>query len=410
MSLLQKSASVELSRRTQPFYAKTNSYNLGRQVQVEIDTQREYLDMESMRFVFELHNDGANSIDGKSTHPWTASACIKNLRIKTLGGQMVGHEIREYRATYRFFKKMGMSNLDARTSRMDLEEGALGADALGGVGAAGFRQFSHKPMNHILGISEYYPAHFHQGLMVEVDLSDNAYEIYQYTVASNAQATASTTIQEFKILVDLIQLKPEIENEMVRLMEEQKLFVDYIEWLVQENALTTSQEAYDVVGIDGRVKAAFQFGVVARGRDGTDDFWGDDDAAASAMGRNGLVSYRFRLGSRYLNYAPIVIATDRQAETEYELSKALDVHCDNQRGDVARTYVLSDTAFFGVGVKVDKAQCDTDEVISSQVDKDRNNLRVELSSKTAAADGYTIIVLDKRLQLLPGSIVRNVRS
>ena len=44
MSLLEKSSSIELSRRTQPFYAKKQSYNLGEQVQIEVDLQREYIE------------------------------------------------------------------------------------------------------------------------------------------------------------------------------------------------------------------------------------------------------------------------------------------------------------------------------------------------------------------------------
>lgn len=412
MSLLQKSASVEISRRTQPFYAKKSTYNLGNQIQVEIDTQREFIDPESLRFVFDLKQNGVGA--GKVFNPWTASSLIKNLRVKTLSGQMIGHEQREYRGVYRFFKKMGTSNSNARLSNEDIEEGAEGGvdPETGGLVAAataGARQFSHKPMSHILGIKEYYPAHFHQGLMIELDLSDNASDICIYTTAA-----PTFTVDDFKVVVDLVQLKPEIENEMVRLMEEQKLFVDYIEYLTQENSLTTSAESYDIVGIDGRVKAAYQFGIVGRtaagGAASTNDYWGDDDANISAMSLNGQTSYRFRLGSRYLNYSNIEVGLLKKAEAQLELSKALDVHCNKQRGDAKRTLALSNTAFSGFGVKVDKAQCDVDEVISSQVDKDRNNMRIELSSRTTAADGYSIVVLDKRLQLLPGSIVRNVRS
>ena len=331
---------------------------------------------------------------------------------------MIGHEIREYRGAYRFFKKMGVSNADARTSQEDYEEGALGGDDLGGNNTAGSRQYAHKPMSHVLAVKEYYPAHFHQGLMIEFDVSDNHYEICKSN--TGALVNSDLQLQDIKVVVDLVQLKPEIENEMVRLMEEQKLFVDYTEWLTQENSLTTANESFDIVGIDGRVKSAFQFGVVNvtagstdNRRNGVADFWGNDGTIGTEgthMGRNGLSSYRFRLGSRYLNYAPIVVSADKRAEYSLELAKALDSHCDKQRGDAARTYALQDTNFFGVGVKVDKAQCDTDEVISSQVDKDRNNMRIELSSQTAASDGYSIVVLDKRLQLLPGSIVRNVRS
>ena len=416
MSLLEKSASVELSRRTQPFYAKKQAYKLGNQVQIEIDTQREYIDPESLRIVFDLHDTGTTAV-GKVTNPWTASACIKNLRVKTLSGQMIGHEIREYRGAYRFFKKMGTSNSEARASTEDYEEGALGLDNLGGNITAGSRQYAHKPMAHVLSVKEYYPAHFHQGLMLEFDVSDNAFEILRYTTAP---AKNDIQLQDVRVVVDLVQLKPEIENEMVRLMEEQKLFVDYTEWLTQENSLGTPAESYDIVGIDGRVKSAFQFGIsnITAGStdnrlNGVGDFWGTDTGLQvedSQMSRNGLSSYRFRLGSRYLNYAPIVVGDDQRAEYSYELAKALDIHCDKQRGDVLRSYAKQDTNFFGIGVKVDKAQCDVDEVISSQVDKDRNNMRIELSSQTAASAGYSIVVLDKRLQLLPGSIVRNVRS
>lgn len=425
MSLLQKSASVELSRRTQQFQAKKQSYDLGNQIQIEIDTQREHIDMESLRFVYELHASATGT--AKSTNPQTASSVIKNLRVKTLSGNMIGREIREYRGWARFLDKQGVYSGDNRNSYQDFMEGALGADALGGDATAGSRQYAHKFVSHILSLKEYYPAHFHQGLMIEIDLPSNAYEMLKYL-----NGAPTITIKEARIVCDLVQVKPDLENEQVRLMEEQKLFVDYIEVLNQEqNIFATSSQSYDVVGIDGRVKSAFVFWVTARGRDGTDDYWGDDDANASSMGRNKLNSYRFRLGSRYLNYSNIKVGAsdtgnDYQAEGSMEMSKALDIHQKSgmlMLGDkstftttdgIVKTthYVLRNTSYFAVGVKVDKAQSDVDEVISSQVDKDRNNLRVELNFNSAptVSDGFTYIVLDKRLQLLPGSIVRNVRS
>jgi hypothetical protein len=70
------------------------------------------------------------------------------------------------------------------------------------------------------------------------------------------------------------------------------------------------------------------------------------------------------------------------------------------------------TTRFCAAVKVDKAQKNSNSVISSMIDKDRNNVRVELiygGSQTAGTI-YTHISLDKRIQILPGSIVRNVRS
>ena len=415
MSLLQKSRSVELSRRTQPFYAKKQNYSLGQQVQIEIDTQREFLDMETLRIQFVLKATDTSST-AKVTNRFTAANCIRNLRVKTLAGQMIGHEIREYRGFAQWMLKHKIPTISngasAQTSFLEKMEGVKGGDDLGGNTTAGERKYSHKPLCHIFGLKEYYPAHFHQGLMIEFDLPQNAYEILQY-----ATATPTIEFEEVRVLVDLVELKPELENEMVRLMEEQKLFVDYIEWLNQENSLTTAtSQSYDVVGIDGRVKSAFVFWVEARGLDGTDDYWGDDDGGASIQDRNNLNSYRFRLGSRYLNYANVVCSDegDDDCERVYELAKAMDIHHDLHSGKTFGAIGSSagDQGIYGVGVKVDKAMSDVDEVISSQVDKDRNNMRVELNygSSPTASDGYTYVVVDKRLQLLPGSVVRNVRA
>jgi len=79
MSLLQKSNSVEVSRRTQQFQAKKQSYNLGNQIQIEVDTQREFLDMESLRFVFELHSNASGT--AKSTAPSSSESSIKFISI-----------------------------------------------------------------------------------------------------------------------------------------------------------------------------------------------------------------------------------------------------------------------------------------------------------------------------------------
>lgn len=429
MSLLQKSQSVELSRRTQPFFAKKQLYKLGQQIQIEIDTQREFIDFENSRLHFQLGLTSGNTATSVTGNPWVASALIKNIRIKTLSGQMIGHEIREYRGRYRFEKKMGInSNRDSRSSYGAILEGANEQPVNAALQPNGpaitttAKHYTHKIDDHILGLRDYYPAHFHQGLMIEIDLADNAFEI-----ANNWQTALPVfDVTDVYFICDLVQLKPEIENEMVRLMEEQKLFIDYSEHLQQLNSVAASGAygAYDVVGIDGRVKSAYVFQVVARDSDtGTTndtDYWGDDDAASSAMNRNGITSYRFRLGSRYLNYSSISVSATNQAEALFELLKSFDTQADDralQMGDSQMSLSTREQGFFGIGIKVDKAMKDVDEVISSQVDKDRNNLRVELVG-TAPADGagegaadiYTFVKLDKRLQLLPGSIVRNVRS
>jgi hypothetical protein len=434
MSLLEKSSSMELSRRTQPFYAKKGSYNLGEQVQIEVDVQREFLDFENSRLFFDLKfTTGTPDGTANSTkiNKWGGSACVKNLRVKTLAGQMIGHEIREYRAWCRMYKELS-GNSDLNDSYYRVLEAAeyTSGTAAGWTNASAVNvQMSHKFMTHIFSIKEYYPAHFHQGIMIEFDIPSNASELFNYDGATGQMPT-SVSLDNMKYVADLVQLKPEIENEMVQLMEQQRLFADYQEVLTQQNTIQSAgagTEAYDLVGIDGRVKSVFEYSILAADQVG----FGVASAAEylGTRGQHNLNQYRFKLGANYLNYENIQITPpttllDKRAEQMYELMKALDFHESNalskRAGDsgLAADSELNTTDNlvtnnFVVAVKVDKAQKDSNKTISSQVDKDRNNIRVELNytaSPGTDPSSYTHVVLDKRLQILPGSIVRAVRS
>ena len=191
MSLLEKSSSIEISRRTQPFYAKKQSYALGQQVQIEVDLQREFIDFESSRLVFDVNfTAGTPTGVANSTqfNRWAASAFIKNLRVKTLSGQMIGHEIREYRAWCRMYKEL-KGNSDLNQSYYQILEGAtpVGDEAAGLDDADVYKfQFAHKFMSHLFTIKEYYPAHFHQGLMIEFDLPTSVGEIWNVDHADNS--------------------------------------------------------------------------------------------------------------------------------------------------------------------------------------------------------------------------------
>jgi hypothetical protein len=435
MSLLEKSSSMELSRRTQPFYAKKGSYNLGEQVQIEVDVQREFLDFENSRLFFDLKfTTGTPDGTANSTkiNKWGGSACVKNLRVKTLAGQMIGHEIREYRAWCRMYKELS-SNSDLNDSYYRVLEAAeySSGTATGWTAASAVQvQMSHKFMTHIFSIKEYYPAHFHQGIMIEFDIPSDSNELFNYNHADATEKPTSVTLENMKYVADLVQLKPEIENEMVQLMEQQRLFADYQEVLTQQNTIQSAgagTEAYDLVGIDGRVKSVFEYSILAADQVG----YGASSAAEflGTRGQHNLNQYRFKLGANYLNYENIQVNApttllDKRAEQVYELMKALDFHESNalskRAGDsgLAAVSELNTTDNlvtnnFVVAVKVDKAQKDSNKTISSQVDKDRNNIRVELgwsASPGANATAYTHVVLDKRLQILPGSIVRAVRS
>ena len=413
MSLLEKSSSIELSRRTQPFYAKRSTYNLGAQVQIEVDLQREFLDFENSRLVFEV-------VWGASTdalsNDWVASQCIKNLRVKTLAGQMIGHEIREYRAYCQMYKELA-GNSDANDSYLTVMEGA-NEQALADAGTT--IQYAHKFMAHIFTIKEYYPAHFHQGIMIEFDLPANINELQHEATASGDALSTAVTFENCKYVADLVQLKPEIENEMVKMMESQRLFADYTEVLTQENNLAAQSglQAFDIVGIDGRVKSIFSYSVQDDARNS------DEEAFFANWGRNNMTGYRYKLGANYLNYETIqcgeAVTESKRAEQIFELMKALDMHdtksLSHKAGDSALLEALHtgplNTTRFAVGVKVDKAQKNTNSVISSMVDKDRNNVRAELTFAATPTVGtiYTHVVLDKRIQILSGSIVRNVRS
>ena len=432
MSILEKSSSIELSRRPGNFAAKRSSYSLGQQVQVEVDTQREYLDFENARLKMKLKFTAGTPTglqDTTQVNKWGASALIKNLRVKTLGGQMIGNEIREYRAWYRMMKEL-VSNSDLDVSYNQILEGSLSyKDVAAGIsdGTADVEiTYAHRFMAHIFTIKEYYPAHFHQGIMIEFDLPQNTSEIFNIDHASAAALPTAVTVEDIYFLVDLVQLKPEIENAMVSLMEQQRLFADYQEVLTQENALGTNAgvHSYDIVGIDGRVKSIHQYTILAATQTGFGAAQSGD--YLGTRGKNNMTNYRFKLGSNYLNYESISTVNptvgNNTAEQIYELLKSLDLHDQKSMyhqagsssiGQTSTGALNLETNNFVVGVSVDKAQKNKDETISSMVDKDRNNVRVELTfsaSPGANATSYTHITLDKRIQILPGSIVRNVRN
>lgn len=338
--------------------------------------------------------------------------------------QMIGHEIREYRAWCRMYKEL-TSNSDKNESFDDILEGANPQDLE--INTPYVFRYGHKFMAHIFTIKNYYPAHFHQGIMIEYDLPSTAAELF----TSGDALPGTISFQNIRYVPDLVQLKPEIENEMVKMMNNQKLFADYIEVLTQENTIAeqTGQQSYDVVGIDGRVKSIFSYQIKSDLRDGlgaseVNEYLGNKS-------RNGLGSYRYKLGANYLNYQNIEIANATansftSAEQLMELAKALNIH-DNEAWETkAGDSGLTRAALQGSGVttaatknnlvqgvKVDKAQKKSNDVISSMIDKDRNNVRIELNYITkpaGALTGFTHVVLDKRIQILSGSIVRNVRS
>lgn len=401
---LQKLESSELSRRTQQFESSTREYFVGKPtpVQIEVDSNREFIDFANSRLFFEAVLVGGDA----TTKPvaWVASQYIKNLRVRTMGGNNIGNEIHEYRAVYQHQKKLTVDN-EKTSSYLNILEGAKPDAAVTDYGDTSI-EYGHKLDNHIFAMKGYYPAHFHQGFILEFDLPSNISELY---VASSGILPTSVKLTNIRFVCDLVKLQPEAEIALSRLVAEDRLFVDYMETQLQTNTLQVSagQQSYEMIGIHGRVKAAFVFTIL------NDTFDGVPEEYFGTMGRNNLGSYRFKLGSQYINYRAISTKSSLVAESKFELLKALDVATvDRIPGNsVVLTPLLLDTKVFSIGVKTTKAQMLVDRKISSMLDKSRNNLRVELVYDSAPASAgliYTYVVLDKRLKISEGSQVQTV--
>lgn len=427
MSLLEKSSSVELSRRTHPFNSDQSSYVIGsaNQIKIEVPLTREFLDPENSRLVFDYKvSDSTNGTDGTiRTNPWFASQIIRTLRLKTLAGSQIGHEVGEYRAWAQMYFEL-TGNSEMNNSYNSLLEKANPNNVVNGQ----VEQCAHKFLTHILGCKEYLPLHFCQGFVIEIDLPSNVNELLHVNGADVGSSVLGTlTLSNVRYICDLVQLRPEIENELVQMMEGQKLFLDYVNVNTDtQSALESSTNgAYECVGIDGRIKSVFSYEVVTTDRTQKTDGASSGEWYFSKYARNSLTSYRFKLGANYLNYGEIKVNEFKKAEQCMELLKALDLHWDRASrsmcgdaslgvdgsgdGDVNKSF---EDARFVVAVKVDKSQLNVDDTISSEIDKDRNNLRKEYTKDSGAGAGthYMHIVIDQRLQFLSGSVVRSVKS
>lgn len=416
MSMLEKPDSTEVMARRQEFYAKQSEYSLSKTVRIECPINSEYVDMENSRLMFDVEATTAGGLT-VSYQKWFAATTVRNLRVKAMSGGMIGNEIREYRSAAQHKLEL-TTDKELNTSYNAILEGAT-AEALPVDTADIVREFGHKLLDHIFAVREPYPAHFHQGFIIEYDLPQSSSELF--FTASGTLATGLTALKfkNVRFVANLMELTAEIEGEMVRLLNSNALFVDYPETLVQENefANSTGGQNYDLVGISGRVKSAFVFLIRAT------DFALDTQPFYDTWGAHGLSGYRFRMGDKYLNYKQIQVGTaaaDRRvAEQTYELLQALDIHAKDSRGR-SRMVGNSDLTVsaltgtrFSLGVKVAKAQSDIDESISSTVDRQRNNLRVELQFGSAPGGvglAYTVVNLDKRIQILPGSQVASVSN
>lgn len=415
MSLLQKSSSVELKRRTQEFFASETSHGLGRTVRIECPIQTEYVDPLAHWLVSRHEVTNSSATDTKKQAHF-AGLKVQNLRVKTMSGSMIGNEIREYRAGYQFRREYLTRN--EKNVTLDLvKEGSVKVALTASKQYA--TEYAHKIDDHMFALKEYLPFHYSNGYTIEYDLPSEVKDLYTSTTLP---AKATIFEKNSRIVTDLVMLKPEIEEEMNRLLNSNQLFVDYGESLVQQNTLQASsgQQAFDLVGVNGRIKAVFTFAVRTDQRDGTDGNGLFESWLSSKKDDNTRLvsSYRFRVADRYVNYKAIEVNTsddgtlfnEISSEQLFELEKALDMHMDKDANNQLIPSVLRGTRF-AIGAKVAKAQMDIDDTISSAIDRQRNNVRVEINfagAPDSVGQFYTIVMLDKRVQFLPGAQVQNV--
>ena len=420
---LSKPMSRIVSRRTQNFQAKKNSYSLSspNAVQIEIDTSTEAIDFQNSRLFYKITFTAAAGSSNTKLLKFAGGNIVKNLRVKTLGGQLIGDDIRNYNGYQRMIQEL-KNNSDWNDSYGRVLENAEHSTSGIAASATATVTLSHQFCAHIMALKEYYPAHFTQGIIIEFDLPSTAEELFTATTA--LPAISSVSIEDPRMVCDLVKLAPEVEQAMVSMVENNQLKVDYVSVLTQDNqiAAATNNANFDIVGINGRVKSAFTYMRPNANRDGlteANDYWAQKD-------HNYLQSYRYRLGSEYLNYQAIQTNEGDDSDELYntteqvfELLKALD----GNHSDAFR-YQMGDSGLSGsskagdqlrsnnyvLGIKVDKEQSHVDESISSKMNKDRNNMRVELTfngTDNVAATAYTHITLDKSFYIAPGGAVLN---
>lgn len=426
--MLEKPADYTSTAVMQEFQAKKQSYSLGQRVQLDIDVNQQYIDFQNSRLFFEIHFTVASTKTASLTK-WAASQIIENLRVKTLGGTLIGQEVRDYNAYAKMMLEL-KSNSDLNDSYYRVLEGAekTGTSGTTGVFEAGVQQvtFAHKILLHIPAVKKYYPAHFHQGLRLEFDLPSQQSSLFNYDAA-----LTTVTIENIRYVARLVTLDQNYTNAMLQLMEAGKLNVDYPQVFSQRDSLTnsTGKQEYEYFGLDGRVKSGFSYMISDSAQAETTSI-----EIFSAKAQKFLSSYRWRLGSEHLNYSAISCAEDdtkatsilNRAEQVFELMKALDIHHDdaimmtsgNSGLGVSSFSLLNSsdnlkTSNFVIGIKADKAQAYTDKTISSRVDKQRNNMRLELTFGTAPGASvtlYTHILLDKSFKILPGNQIAEIRN
>ncbi len=390
---LQKSPNREEHRRRQRFPANQSSYSsaTSSQVIIEVPVQSEVIDMETSYLRFDMVAVDTGAGNGALTFPnWTASSWIRDLRVYDFAGNQIGDNINHYNGMYRVLAEM-KSNRGSNTSYLNVLEGAI----LGGVTAAETsRQYCHQIRVHIFGLKDYFPANKMGGLRIEIDMEQG----HQVAV-SDTNEDVDYTISNLAFVCDLIKLKDPVEKALDSKIASGGFEIHYDSYVNRLTTITGSSTVINLGVLNGALKDVQAFMIQDDERTATVDYWDN-------MSRNGLDSYRFRLGSQDLTEAAIACSATRAAEYLYEYLKSQKIDPLNFSGDAALTAaeLLADN--FVIGQRGDRSN-DPDE-LSSVRDNQQNRLELELNFTGGdAAALYTVAHLDKRLIIMGNRQFKN---
>jgi hypothetical protein len=405
MSLsLQKGQGVELRRRRQTFNAvSTGTYTSGSasQVRIEINVDKEVMDFDTGYLMFDMTISGSATTEGDeiSANPWAASAWMKDVRVYDRAGREIGEQMRQYNGMCRKkFELLG--NEGANANYLDALEGASGLNVATGTGTitTTSKEFAHKLQSHIFDIKSYFPAHLMGGLILEIDMEDAT------NVGFSSETDEDVTtyaISNVRYVCDLVLLKADAEASLRSQVANGGLEIHYDSPMNHSQAYGTgTNQRFDLGVANGHVKSIQSFVVLDSVRNGSnEEYW-------ASFSRNGLTSYRFRLGSEYLTEKDVKCSAT--ALSEYLVEYLKSENLDSQ--DIVHFYgdsALTLSSFFVIGQKVEVSK--DPNVASGRRDFQSNKIELEMVSSSAAAGTlYTNILLDKVLVILPNREFKNL--
>ena len=420
MSGLEKAIGGEVSRRSFGFYANNRTaYKLGRMATIECPSDTELFDFTQGalqgKFVFTL-SAGLTASQTLSLASYWPALLFSEIRVKTMDGRQMGDSLRFYGGKTR--ERMLLCNTgDYATGAKLLQEWpegityqAASVDAAGDITV----EFSHKISDHIFMLKHYYPGQLHKGFILEIDLCSITDIFSDSNSGTEVALITNAEIQDLEYYVDLVRIDAESEANMLRIRNEGNLYVDFSQVIsdVYDYA-SGSTLRKEQIGINGRIKNCIVTQYLSSGRGSSGNaFWRE-------FVLNGLTGYRFFVMNKPINhriinvsdYSAVDGSTTQLAKAQFELYKALEKEYLNPNTYGPNTSAADRSDTFAIGVKIQKGNENLNPgYITSEVDNTRNNTRFELDlSGASASTVYFHTEVDKRIQLLPGGVVNEVR-